>query len=127
MLIPPPGGSPVHPAITPSTEPKCQEFQSQLKQVSADFAHLQTAIDKFHWDENHGATKAQIKKDRKAVESDAKTFAAAANRLWEQEFHMPAPLPPLSDLENPPVSHQKEMQDRVSSRDQASIEERVKG
>jgi hypothetical protein len=127
MLIPPPGGSPVHPAITPSTEPQCQEFRSQLKQATADFAHLQTARHKLQRDESHGATKAQIKKDKQAVQTDAKAFAAAANRLWEQEFHMPAPLPPLSDLENPPVSHQKEMQDRVSSREQASIEERVKG
>lgn len=127
MLIPPPGGSPVHPAITPSTDPKCQEFQSQLKQTTADFAHLQTAIHKLQRDESHGATKVQVKKDKQAVQTDAKAFAAAASRLWEQEFHMPAPLPPLSDLENPAVSHQKQMQDRVSSRDQATIEERVKG
>jgi hypothetical protein len=113
MLIPPPGGNPVHPAITPSAEPKCHEFQSQLKQVSADFAHLQTARDKLHWDENHRATQAQIKKDRQAIQSDAEALATAANRL-------------VGDLENSPVSHQKEMQDRASRRDQARIEERVK-
>ena len=113
MLIPPPGGNPVHPAITPSAESNCQEFQSQLKQVSADFAHLETARDKLHCDEEHGATHAQIKKDKQAIQSDAEALATAVNRL-------------VGDLENSPVSHQKEMQDRAGRRDQASIEERVK-
>jgi len=108
MLIPPPGGNSVHPAIAPATEHKCQEFQSQLKQGSTDLAHLQKAEDKLQSDKSHGATRAQIRKDEQTVQSDTKALATAADRLFE-------------DLE-PPVSYQKEMQDR----DQASIEERVK-
>jgi hypothetical protein len=108
MLIPPPGGNSVHPAIASTTEHKCQEFQSQLKQVSTDLAHLPKAEDKLQSDKSYGATRAQIRKDKQTVQSDTKALATAADRLFE-------------DLE-PPVSYPKEMQDR----DQASIEERVR-
>ena len=76
--------------------------------MSTDLAHLQKAEDKLQSDKSHGATRAQIRKDEQTVQSDTKALATAADRLFE-------------DLE-PPVSYQKEMQDR----DHASIEERVK-
>lgn len=111
MLIPPPGGSSVHPPITPSTEQKCRNFQSQLQQVSTDLAHLQKARAQLHSDEAHGAAQAQIKKDEQTIQSDAKALATTADRLFE-------------DLA-PPISHLKEIQERVSRSDQARIEERV--
>jgi len=112
MLIPPPGSSSVHAPITPPTEQKCRDFQSQLEQASTDLAHLQEARAKLHSDETHGAAQAQIKKDERTIQSDAKALATAADRLFE-------------DLASP-VSHLKEIQGRANRSDQARIQERMK-
>jgi hypothetical protein len=131
MSVPRTGGPGIHPALTPPPEPKGKEFQSEMKQVEADFKALEAARAKLQWAENHGATNSQIQKDKQTVEADAKKFAAAANRMWEQQYHMPAPLPPLSQLENPPRPQGKEMKDQVrvkATKDEASLQDRaVKG
>ena len=80
--------------------------------MSPDLAYPQKAQDKLHSDKSHGATQAQIKKDEQTGQSDPKVLATAANRLFE-ELGLP-------------VCHLKEIQERASRRDQASIEERAK-